>query len=170
MRWSARASEIKATEPDPSVLVRGLTKISAKVVNLNQDLKFRLALARNSLLIDSAPTPETVSQYAVHLLAEMDQVVHTERKPTTSTTSKVEAPKAKKMEESKRHDKKVEEAGKEVPNCKFYLTEEGCRRGRNCKRSHDQRDDARRCIVVEAQSIWLHLVQRRSLQPHRLSP
>ena len=145
MRWRARASEIKATEPDPSVLVRGLTKISAKVVNLNQDLKFRLALARNSLLIDSAPTPETVSQYAVHLLAEMEQVVHTERKPTTSLTSKMETPKTKKIEEFKKQDRKVEEAGKETPKCKFYLTEEGCRRGRNCKWSHDQKDDVRRC-------------------------
>ena len=31
--------------------------------------------------------------------------------------------------------------------CKFYLNDAGCRRGRDCKWSHDQKDEHKRCYV-----------------------
>ena len=31
--------------------------------------------------------------------------------------------------------------------CKFFLSEAGCRRGRDCKWSHDQKDEHKRCYL-----------------------
>ena len=71
IRRRQRALEIHAIEPDPTVLVRGLTKVTARILEANQELRFRVSLARSSLLIDSAPDKDALSKYATHLLAEV---------------------------------------------------------------------------------------------------
>ena len=60
MRWRQRAEELKATEPDPSVLVRAITKMTAKVLESHRELSFRIALARSTLMVDTRPTKEVV--------------------------------------------------------------------------------------------------------------
>ena len=49
--------------------------------------------------------------------------------------AKSEAPQAKKGEEGK----------KEMPKCKYFLTENGCRRGKACRWDHNQKDDQCHC-------------------------
>ena len=46
MRWRARTVEICAMEPDPAILMKGLTRLCAKVLEGNQELRFRISLAR----------------------------------------------------------------------------------------------------------------------------
>ena len=43
---------------------------------LTASLIFRLSLVRNSLLVDTVPTIETVTQYSEDLLAEVEQMGH----------------------------------------------------------------------------------------------
>ena len=143
MRWRLRAQEVGATDPDPSLLLKGLSRITKKILAENKDLMFRVSQARNHLMVDTTPTSSSVGEFATNLLAEVEQLSLSERR--AMLVSKGEAPKTKKFEEPKKVEKKEDETEKEKPKCKFYLTEEGCRRGRNCKWSHDQKDDARRC-------------------------
>ena len=34
---------------------------------------------------------------------------------------------------------------KEIPPCRFFLTDSGCRKGRGCRFNHDLKDEKRRC-------------------------
>ena len=74
IRWRRRAAELGVSMPGATILVRGVSKLLRKVVGSHPDLSFRLSLARNSLLIDTVPTQESVSQYSEHALAELEQL------------------------------------------------------------------------------------------------
>ena len=106
-RWRKRALEIHAAEPDPTVLVRGLTRITHKVLEMNPELRFRVSLARTTLLIDSAPDKDSVTKFATHLLAEVESVAYMERKtPKVPTKPNDAATKLKKMSEGEKGDGK----------------------------------------------------------------
>ena len=68
LRWRRRASEMNLALPDPTVMMRGLSKMIRKVVETNRELSFRISLARNTLRVDSVPTHGTVQQFAERLL------------------------------------------------------------------------------------------------------
>ena len=55
IRWRRRATDVRVSIPDPTVLMRGLTKLTKKVMAANPELQFRVSLARNTLLVDSIP-------------------------------------------------------------------------------------------------------------------
>ena len=79
IRWRRRASDVGVSVPDPTVLMRGLTRLTKRVMNAHPELAFRVSLARNTLLVDSIPNHKTVSQLADHILAEFEQVQHQDR-------------------------------------------------------------------------------------------
>ena len=140
IRWRRRALEIGASVPHATVLVRGLGKLLNKVLSQHQDLHFRLSLMRSELQIDTVPTPESVSQYSEHVLAELEQLgQHSKKKENINPV------KLKKVEEVEGKVKREEE--KKEGKCRFFLTEGGCRRGRSCKWSHDQKDGEKRCYT-----------------------
>lgn len=121
--------------PDPSIVLRGLDRLVGKVLGSNPTLQFRINLVRTTLMVDSVPTKRSIEQLAECVLAEMDQVSNV-------------PPKLKKMEEDAHAGeppKKGDEAKREQMKCRFFLTENGCRRGKSCKWSHDQKDDQKRC-------------------------
>ena len=146
MRWRQRARELQTSEPDPTVLIRALTRITSKVLESNKELNFRLALARSQLLVDTAPTREVVNQFTTHLLAEMEQVSHMEKKAGIKG-AKGDGVKVKKLGDEvkvgdKGADKKIKEIKKEEDGgaskapCRFYMTDNGCRKGRSCTWPH----------------------------------
>ena len=51
-----------------------------KVVGTNQEMAFRASLIRSTLELDSIPNHETVKTFSEHLLGEMEQMVHLEKK------------------------------------------------------------------------------------------
>ena len=168
IRWRRRAKDIGVSIPDPTVLVRGLTKLTRKILAAHSDLAFRISLARSTLLLDSVPNHTTVGQFADHLLAELEQLHLQERKKKDPA---VAAPEAKVKELRQEYEKgkakgkgkekggkperrEVREGGKggngdgeDPPKCRFFLTETGCRKGRSCDWSHDQTDGRRRCYA-----------------------
>ena len=150
MRWRRRASDLKISEPDPFILLKGLNRIIRKPLENHRDLSFRISLARSTLQVDATPTSSSVTSFALHLLAEFEQVVHQESAQTSKKKvdpDKVKNLKVKKIEEDGGGSpaSKREKGGDEKPKCKFYLSDAGCRRGKSCNWSHDQRDDRRRC-------------------------
>ena len=139
-----------AWEPDPSILVKGLNRLTRRTLEGNESLRFRVSLARNALQVDTNPNALSVSQFATHLIAEIDQLSLAEKR--SGGGGKREEGKVKKLEDgsatqkTKGNEAKIKEMEVKSP-CKFYLSENGCRRGRDCKWSHDQKDEQKRCYT-----------------------
>ena len=74
-RWEARAREVGLVLPDPSILARSLTAILSVLMGSNQDLAFKLNVARQALKLDQNPTMDRVLAYHRHALAEVDALV-----------------------------------------------------------------------------------------------
>ena len=148
IRWKRRALEMGVSIPDSSILMRGLGRLMKKLVSTYPDLNFRLSLVRNTLLVDTVPTMESVTQYSEHLLAELEQMGQHAKKREAPMDNQ---PKLRKFEEGVKEDERprpkgrlLEEVeGKKKP-CKFFLTDSGCKRGRNCQFGH-MPDDQKRC-------------------------
>lgn len=77
-RWRHRATDLSVQEPDPFLLLKGLTRITKRVLESHKDLSFRVSLARSTLQVDSTPTSRSVSMFGRHLIAEFEQVAHQE--------------------------------------------------------------------------------------------
>ena len=148
MRWKRRTGEIGAVMPDPALLMKGLNKMVRRLLEGNKDLQFRVSLARNALGVDMMPTEASVTQFATHLLAELEQLSMTDKR-NSSTSAKPDQPKIKSLEaeaqEKNRSKPRDQQAEGDRQKCKFFLSEGGCRKGKECKWAHDQRDDRRRC-------------------------
>ena len=159
LRWRRRAEEIGVSLPDPSVLNRGLQRLTKKVLENNKDLNFKISLARSTLQVDTVPNYSTIGTYCEHLLSELEQLVHTEKKVARATDADS---KVKKFEGAgagygygggkggeSRAPRKEGEARERKP-CRYYLTDVGCRRGRQCTFAHDAKDDKNRCYECGA--------------------
>lgn len=147
-----RAEDVGVSIPDPMILARGLSRITKKLVSAHPELHFRLQLVRSSLLLDSIPTHEFITKYySEHVLAELEQLGH-RTKMKEAIGGGREAPKLKKFEDAQGSSKKegnerkqFGEKEKERGKRRFFLTDQGCRRGKNCSYSHqDLKDDCRR--------------------------
>ena len=109
----------------------------------NESLRFRVSLARNALQVDTNSNALSVSQFATHLIAEIDQLSLAEKR--SGGGGKKEEGKVKKLEDgcatkkTKGNEVKIREMEVKSP-C-------GCRRGRDCKWSHDQKDEQKRCYT-----------------------
>ena len=146
LKWKKRAEDIDVKLPDPSILLRGLDKLSGRMLVANPNVQFRVNLTRSQMLIDAVPTLEGVEQLAECLLAEFDQLSYGKKKEGQG------GPKIKKLEGAEEKPppglKKPEGETKLAP-CKFFLTDEGCRKGKGCKWSHDVTDPngTKRCFT-----------------------
>ena len=149
VRWKRRAVEVGVSLPDSTILIRGLAKLMKRVVASYPDLSLRLSVARNSLLIDTVPNHESVSQYSEHLLAELEQMGHQSKKKEALQNDP--PPKVRKFDEGGEKEDKGRPKGrlqeefesKRAP-CKYFLSDQGCRRGRQCPFGH-MMDQEKRC-------------------------
>ena len=146
--------------PDATILVRGLNKITKRILENNKELNFRISLAKTTLMVESIPQLSTVHQLAEHLIAEVEQVVHLDLRP--------------KKEEGRPTVKKVEMDGGSVKGggkgkddspprreelCRFFLTDGGCKKGKACGWKH-QLDDQRRCWSCGAKDHYSNACPR----------
>ena len=154
IRWKRRALEVGVSLPDSSILMKGLGRLVKRIVTSHPDLNFRLSLVKSSLMVDTIPTLETVTQYSEHLLAELEQMGQQAKKKEAAAESQL---KVRKFEEASngKTDEKVRPKGtpqeefeaKRKP-CRFFLTDAGCRRGRGC--FGHQLDGDKRCWTCGA--------------------
>ncbi|CAE7671920.1 GIP [Symbiodinium sp. CCMP2592] len=68
-----RAMSIGIAEPDASVLLKGLDRITGPIVRANHELSFRVSLIRSTLQVDVSPSSGSVTTFLQHLQAEMEQ-------------------------------------------------------------------------------------------------
>lgn len=150
LRWHRRAGEIGVTRPDATIQVKGLGRLMKKILKDNGDLAFRIQLAKSTLAIDTTPTEAAVMTYANHLLAEVEQVAHQDKKKVERALPVITDPKMKKIEEGgktaegKGGGKERSYEGKGGMACKYFISEHGCKKGRSCTFTHTL-DDQRRC-------------------------
>ena len=127
--------------------------MTKKLLEGHRELKFRVSLIRSTLLVDTALSKENIEQLAHHILSEVDQLAHTEKKPGSTSAAKGDPMKLKSLEVEggEKGKPKPREGQGEEPRpksrCKFFLTESGCRRGKECTWAHDEKDGKRRCYV-----------------------
>ena len=93
-RWLRRCRDLGVQAPDPSLLVRGLSKMVQAVMDRNKDASFRTSLVKSTLQIDTNPSYDKVDSYFQHLMAECEAlaVASTSSTPTSTTTTTVEKP------------------------------------------------------------------------------
>lgn len=155
MRWRNRAKELGVSEPDASILLRGLGKIIKKPLEVHRDLSFRISLTRSVLQVDSTPNSTNVHQFATHLLAEMEMMAHAEsggRKAQPKEIPKNPETRMKKLEkdQEERAGTPKKEGAKEASPCRFFNTDAGCRKGKECKWMRTVEEGKKRCWICGA--------------------
>ena len=141
-RWWNRAQELAVMLPDPVILAGVLTKTSDYIAKTGAQAAYRLAVCRQQLNIDTRPTTDAIKTFAELLQAESEELAHgvngagtTKTAPAvksmtltsttaTTTTNGGGGPEAKGG------------AGEGRRDCRFWLSEKGCRRGDRCKFKH----------------------------------
>lgn len=147
LRWLTRSEELNLVLPDPMVLAGVLGRVSDTLSKSGAQVGFRLASTRQQLQLDCRPNLEEVKVFAEFLLAEAEEMTMNQPQMTNSqqTTGK---PAVKVLGISEDASKPPREGP--VPanaghvtsrtNCRFWLTDEGCRRGNKCKFIHSLLD------------------------------
>ena len=148
LRWKRRAAEVQVALPDPSVLVKGLNKLVKKVLDSNKELGFRINLAKSTLMVESIPREETVHKLAEHLVAEVEAIAHLEVRGGKGEKQEVVKHVLKKFEEGKGGEKGGAKGfgspEKTSSTCRFFISEYGCKKGKQCQFAHIL-DDQKRC-------------------------
>ena len=151
MRWRKRTQEIGAVSPDPTILLKGLNKMTKKLLEGHRELQFRISLIRSSLLVDTAPSEVNIGQLATHILSEVDQLAHIDKKGAQAgqkgDQAKIKTMEVDEGDKGKGKGKEAQEEAKGKARCKFYLSEAGCRRGKECSWPHEGSDGKRRCYI-----------------------
>jgi hypothetical protein len=154
-RWlRTRTTEIGAIAPDPALQLRGLLKMTKRILESHRELQFRVSLVRLGLQVDIISSEINAEQFAYYLLAEFEQLALTEKylgtrrdpqKPKPQEAEKPKVSKLKKLEEETKSLPRRKDSREEKLKSKFYLSEQGCRRGKACNWSHYQKEERPRC-------------------------
>ena len=153
-----RAQELDITTPDATLLLGAVDRMSTPVVRASSQAAFRVSSTRAALGVDVTPTLASVLGFADSLLAEAETIAFGETGPCeevmkTAPTVKVKALATaleEKVDKSSTYKGKNDNAEKV---CRFWGSEEGCRRGQDCKFKHDWAniDKKGRCFGCSAQ-------------------
>ena len=125
-----RAHEMGVSLPDGSVLLVAVEGAIKKVVEGNRDISFKLSMAKQASHLPHIPTHTAVLNYTDHILAELQQII---------PIHKGDVPKLKGVQvdsPTSQGSSGASPTAKKNPR-RYFLTEEGCRRGAQCKYLHD---------------------------------
>ncbi|CAE7596997.1 unnamed protein product [Symbiodinium sp. CCMP2592] len=139
--WRRRAASIGIAEPDASVLIQGLDRITTKVVKANSELSFRVSLIRSTLQVDVCPSSQSVTTFLQHLQAEMEQQARLGAAlPSTGGPAALRA--LGTSDQAMQPPSTPTSPNAQTPPrpsnglCRFFQGEKGCRRGNNCRYPH----------------------------------
>ncbi|CAE7777053.1 GIP [Symbiodinium sp. CCMP2592] len=159
--WRTRATTIGMAEPDASVLIRGLDRITNAVIQGSGELSFRVSLIRSTLQVDVSPSASTVTSFLQHLQAEMEQQA---RLGATSTGGATPSLKAITTTTTSTTPAPSPDTSTSTPStrpnggvCKFFAGDRGCRRGNTCRFPHtwsllEKGARSRKCLCCGAVS------------------
>ena len=131
-----RAQEMGVSLPDGSVLLMAVENSIRKIVDGHRDMSFKLSMAKQALHLPHMPTQVSVMTYTDHVLAELQQIV-----PLTKEGNlRNDALKLRGVQADGPGPSSPTSAagspsrGKSI--CKYFASDEGCRRGTSCKYEH----------------------------------
>ncbi|CAE7452704.1 GIP, partial [Symbiodinium microadriaticum] len=151
-RWKklmGRAAEMGVSLPDGSVLLMALEGATKQITEGNKDISFKLNMAKSELGLPHKPTLSNVLVYSDHIAAELQQVIPFNKDQALKL-------KAVNMDTGSPVSTATSPSGKgqgQKQPCKFWLTDEGCRRGAGCKYGHvfqTKEDKKARCWTCGA--------------------
>ena len=153
-RWLRRATDVGLQCPDASILLRGLDNITRKPLQDHGEVQFRMIMMRYTLEVDAKPTYKAVVDLHHAMLSEFEQVafrgrpkqVHHAAPAVRSMTTTSGGTSTTPMTSDQGQGDASPGKGKGAP-CKFFLTDQGCKRGGQCKYSHeaDRKQKQGRC-------------------------
>ncbi|CAE7563194.1 GIP [Symbiodinium sp. CCMP2592] len=163
--WRRRAMSIGIAEPDASVLLKGLDRITGPIVRANHELSFRVSLIRSTLQVDVSPSSGSVTTFLQHLQAEMEQQARLgAARPSGDVSTSMRALTAGADSGTpSTPSAAAPTTGTPAPStprasgnvCKFFMGDRGCRRGNSCKFPHtwnamDKATRAKKCLCCGA--------------------
>ena len=138
-----RAQELEIATPDSTLLLGALDKMSEQIVKASNQAAFRTSATRAALGVDVTPTLESVLNFADTLTAEAEALAISEIQPQNEVKSNPPTTKVKAMS-TVLEEKPDKGAGKskgdgkqEERVCRFWGSEDGCRKGQECRFKHE---------------------------------
>ena len=150
-----RAQEMGVSLPDGSVLLMAVESSVKKIVDGHRDVSFKLSMAKQTLQLPHMPTQAAVMTYTDHVLAELQQIVPlTKEGALRNDTLKLRGVQADGPGPSTPTSPAGSPSrGKSI--CKYFASDEGCRRGAACKYEHSfvgKEDKRQRCWTCGSKS------------------
>ena len=148
-----RATELGVTVPDPMVLLRALQGLNDWLCQRNPQIAYRLNSVRQQLNVDQKPSFSGVWEFSEHLLAESETMVVSQDFGGTTNPPKGSKPSVKAVQgpfggsQNPPRDETTKpgsggavavnaEAVTSQNPCKFWMTDDGCKRSDKCKFKH----------------------------------
>ena len=139
-----RAVELHVTLPDGLVLMGALSKCSDNLSQKSAQVAYRLNMVRSQLGVDHQPVMSSILSYAEYMQAEAEEL-----QLSMPSRPSVSAVKVAAMNIPPGTESKPSEAPKK--ECKFWMSDSGCRRGDQCKFQHARLDpQSNRCFLCSA--------------------
>ena len=132
-----RAQELEIATPDATLLLGALDRMSELVGRTSSQVAFRMSSTRAALGVDVTPSLETVLNFSDTLTAEAESLAISELQPvaevkTAAPMTKVKATAAVTEEKGDKGAGKTKADAKvEEKICRFWGSEEGCRKGQD---------------------------------------
>ena len=140
-RWLLRVRSVGGTPPDPTILIRALTAMCKKPLELHTEAAFRVQLARSTLRVDINPSSAKVDELYGLLLAEMENLSHSPAAPKSAKTATLAQtnvnPTTTPTPPPPKPNQTPQAKAKADTPCRNFLTDAGCSRGAKCGFSHD---------------------------------
>ena len=151
-RWISRAQELGLTLPDPTILATVLGRMADALSKLGgHQMSFRISAARQELSMDHRPNAGTIRDFAEYLQAEAEELtlmIGAKGNPSTQPvvpSATTPAVKALNYGQGPTDQGESEKKQQRAP-CRFWKTDEGCRKGIECTYLHDATDMKGRCF------------------------
>ena len=138
-----RAQELDIATPDATLLLGALDKMTELVGKRSSQVAFRMSSTRATLGVDVTPNLETVLSFADMLTAEAESLAISELQPIQETKGSPPATKVKAMTATmeEKTEKGTEKAKVDIKpdekTCRFWGSDDGCRKGQDCRFKHD---------------------------------
>ena len=152
-RWLSRAQELHLNLPDPLVLMHALQRMIDSTQKAGgTQVSFRISNVRQELRVDYAASLEGVTELAEYVQAEIEEMSLTAAQKggaplaQPAASSNQSASTSLKAMASSFGAAENEERAAGRPACRFWKSEEGCKRGASCTYAHDTSDMKNRCF------------------------
>ena len=94
IQWRSRLKELRAAEPDATLLIKGLDTLVSTVLSKHPTVLFRVATFRERKGLDYSPTSLTAGELAFFLQAELELLLHSTGEDDGDATKKAKLKKA----------------------------------------------------------------------------